>query len=460
MGIMGAMQTQTFWETLPRPIIALSPMDGVTDQPFRHLQKKYGNPMLMYTEFTNAEGLCLSNGQLLRDLLYDETQRPIIGQIFGKTPHFFYQAAIILCELGFDGIDINMGCPSKTVASSGSGAGLIKTPDLAQAIVRATQRGVQDWLNGATVQNCPDLKARVTAQILAHRAQLPPTYQARRPIPISVKTRVGYEKPIIATWLPYLLEVEPVAVCIHGRTLEQGYTGEASWEEIGKAVEVAQGSGIPILGNGDVLSLAQAQQRVCDYGVEGVLIGRATYGNPFFFGEPIPPATGETPDAARVRRFADLMVEHAYLYERTYGPYEKYFFSPIRKHLGWYARQMHGGKKLRVPLMQSSSPQEVTRILVEQGYCCPDLPAATPSHRPLCKISLSPMFHIVRIQEENHCHHHKERGDNVGDAIDNEICNRVVGDQREQEGDHQQDNLASQAGHQQNATDAPPLPLH
>lgn len=362
------MQTQTFWETLPRPIIALSPMDGVTDQPFRHIHKKYGNPMLLYTEFTNADGLCLSNGRLLRDLLYDETQRPIIAQIFGKTPHFFYQAAIVLCELGFDGIDINMGCPSKTVASGGSGAGLIRTPQLAQEIVRITKQGVQDWRNGATVHNCPDIKPRVAAQILAQRHHLPPAYQERRAIPVSVKTRVGYESPIIATWLPYLLEVEPVAVCIHGRTLEQGYSGEASWEEIGKAVAVAQGSGIPILGNGDVLSLAQAQQRVRDYGVDGVLIGRATYGNPFFFGEEQPLAEGEAPAPARVRHFAEIMLEHAYLYERTYGHYEKYCFSPMRKHLGWYARQMHGGKKLRVPLMQSNGVQEVTHILAEQGY--------------------------------------------------------------------------------------------
>lgn len=362
------MQTQTFWETLPRPIIALSPMDGVTDHPFRHLQKKYGNPMLMYTEFTNAEGLCLSNGRLLRDLLYDETQRPLIAQIFGKTPHFFYQAAIVLCELGFDGIDINMGCPSKTVASGGSGAGLIKTPKLAQEIVRVTKQGVQDWLNGATVLNCPDIKPRVAAQILAYRQQLPAAYQERRTIPVSVKTRVGYETPIIATWLPYLLEVEPVAICIHGRTLDQGYSGEASWEEIGKAVGIAQGSGILLLGNGDILSLAQAEQRVRAYGVDGVLIGRATYGNPCFFGEETPLAEGELPKPARVQRFAAMMVEHANLYAQTYGHYENYFFSPMRKHLGWYARQMHGGKKLRVPLMQSNSPQEVVQILTEQGY--------------------------------------------------------------------------------------------
>jgi len=377
------MKMQTFWEMLPRPILALSPMDGVTDQPFRHIQKKYGNPMLLYTEFTNAEGLCLSNGRLLRDLLYDEIQRPIIGQIFGKNPYFFHQAAIVLCELGFDGIDINMGCPSKTVASSGSGAGLIRTPKLAQEIVRATKQGVQDWLNGATVHDCPEIKGRVAAQILAHRSQLPPAYQERRAIPVSLKTRVGYDTPIIATWLPYLLEVEPVAIALHGRTLGQGYSGEANWEEVGKAVALAKGSGTLLLGNGDVLSLDKAQQRVQDYGVDGVLIGRATYGNPFFFQGVQPVADGEPVDRAHVLHLAQIMLEHLQLYAETYSRYEKYSFHPMRKHLGWYARQMHGGKRLRVPLMQSDSPQEVAQILTEQGYLSHGSVTAKQPHSPM-----------------------------------------------------------------------------
>ncbi|HRW05935.1 MAG TPA: tRNA-dihydrouridine synthase [Caldilineaceae bacterium] len=363
------MTSTTFWHTLPRPILALSPMDGVTDQPYRYLQKKYGPPMLIYTEFTSAEGLCLSQGRLLRDLLYDETQRPIIAQIFGKRPDFFYQAAIIVCELGFDGFDINMGCPSKTVAQGGSGAALIRTPQLAQEIVRAAQQGVRDWQNGATVYDCPDLPQRVAHLIVQRKAQLPLAYQQRRPIPVSVKTRIGYETPIVDEWLPYLLDVAPVAIGIHGRTLEQGYGGEASWEEIGRAVEVARGSGILILGNGDIASLPQAHQRVQTYGVDGVLVGRATYGNPFFFdptAESFP--TAEPPEPAMLRQFAQLMVEHAQMYEATYQHYEKYFFSPMRKHLGWYARNMHGGKKLRIPLMQTNSPSEVMTVLAQQGY--------------------------------------------------------------------------------------------
>lgn len=379
-----------FWQTLPRPMLALSPMDGVTDQPYRHIHKKYGLPTLIYTEFTSAEGLCLSKGRLLRDLLYDESQRPIIAQIFGKRPDFFRQAAIIVCELGFDGFDINMGCPAKTVAHGGSGAGLIRTPRLAQEIVWATKQGVAEWQNGATVYDCADLPRRVADMIVARKALLPQRYQQRRPIPVSVKTRVGYETPITEEWLPYLLETEPAAIGLHGRTLEQGYSGLANWDEIGKAAEMAHRSGIPLLGNGDILTLAQAHERVRDYGVDGVLVGRATYGNPFFFHpERTPgPAEIELP-RDEVATLAAIMVEHSELYEQTYHHYEKYFFSPMRKHLSWYAKRMHGGKKLRVPLMQSNSAAEVTQILQEQGYLCEEstrvsVPAITaPEQQPV-----------------------------------------------------------------------------
>ena len=156
-------QSTTFWETLPRPIIGLSPMNGVTDHAFRHIQKKHGNPMLLYTEFTSVDGICAGASALLKDFLYDESQRPIIAQIYGRTPGNFHQTAMLLCQLGFDGIDINMGCPSRSIAHSGSGAGLIRTPSLAQEIVRATRRGVQDWLNGATVRDCADVTAALAA---------------------------------------------------------------------------------------------------------------------------------------------------------------------------------------------------------------------------------------------------------------------------------------------------------
>ncbi|MCB0091515.1 MAG: tRNA-dihydrouridine synthase, partial [Caldilineaceae bacterium] len=141
-------------------------MDGITDQPFRHIQKKYGDPMLVYTEFVSVEAICQGDLRRLRDLLYDESQRPVVAQIYGFTPEHFRQVAILLCELGFDGIDINMGCPAKNIANAGAGAGLIRQPTLAQEIVRATKQGVQDWQYGATVADCPKITPELAAEVM------------------------------------------------------------------------------------------------------------------------------------------------------------------------------------------------------------------------------------------------------------------------------------------------------
>lgn len=143
----------SFWNSLPRPIIGLSAMDGVTDAAMRHITKKYGNPDFMVTEFTSADGIVHGVTKLLRDFYYTDNQRPIIAQIFGANPGKFYTAAIICCALGFDGIDINMGCPADSAAKKGGGAALIKTPLLAQQIVRAVKQGVEDWTNGKTLES-------------------------------------------------------------------------------------------------------------------------------------------------------------------------------------------------------------------------------------------------------------------------------------------------------------------
>ncbi len=358
----------TFWDTLPRPIIGLAPMDGITDQPCRYIQKKYGNPDLVYTEFTSVEALCHGDWLSVRNLLYDESQRPIIGQIYGRTPRYFEQVAILLCELGFDGIDINMGCPAKTVANGGSGAGLIRTPDLAQAIIQATKRGVAQWQNGATVADCPDLVRPLVNYVTQQREQLSSHAQGRRPIPVSVKTRIGYETPVVDAWIPCLLEAEPAAIGVHGRTLRQAYTGQADWEEIGRAAQVAQGSGILILGNGDVTSRADALQRVATYGVDGVLIGRASFGDPFVFQQNSDKESAATPVQRPSRQtLIQIALEHAHLYEQTFRPLARYWFLPMRKHLGWYIKEVRGARPLRSQLMQVTSAQEVEILLQQQA---------------------------------------------------------------------------------------------
>lgn len=361
----------TFWETLPRPLIGLSPMNGVTDHAFRHIQKKYGNPMLLFTEFTSVDGICAGASALLKDFLYDESQRPIIAQIYGRWPNKFYQTAILLCQLGFDGIDINMGCPAKSVAQGGSGAGLIRTPKLAQEIVRATQQGVQDWLNGATVRDCVDVPQRLAAQVEARHQRLPTAYQARRLVPVSVKTRIGYDRNQIHEWIPQLLETQPAALTLHGRTLVQGYTGEADWEAIGGAAALARGSGTVMLGNGDLGTLADARQRIAGSGTDGALIGRASYGNPFVFqharDEEVTGGPWPSQDPAQANYgMLDIAREHARLYEQSFAPLGRYSFLPMRKHLGWYVRAVPGASHLRRTLLQTSSLAEAIDLI--DGY--------------------------------------------------------------------------------------------
>ncbi|MCC6455057.1 MAG: tRNA-dihydrouridine synthase [Caldilineaceae bacterium] len=358
-------QSTNFWATLPRPIIGLSPMNGVTDHAFRHIQKKHGNPMLLFTEFTSVDGICAGASALLKDFLYDESQRPIIAQIYGRSPRNFYQTAVLLCQLGFDGIDINMGCPSKSIAHAGSGAGLIRTPQLAQEIVRATQRGVHDWMNGATVRECVDVPKALADEIEARHRRLPLAFQQRRPIPVSVKTRIGYATSQVREWIPQLLESEPAAISLHGRTLTQGYTGESNWDEIGCAAEVARGSGTLILGNGDLLSLDDAYGRIVRYGVDGALIGRASYGNPYVFRQEGSPAqwepVGRAPTPSQENERYDILhiaLEHARLYEESFSHLNGYRFLPMRKHLGWYVRHLPGASHLRRTLTQTSSLDE------------------------------------------------------------------------------------------------------
>jgi len=353
-----SVRAPTFWEEMPRPFIGLAPMDSITDHPFRHIQKKYGNPMLIYTEFTGVERLFIGDRGLLKDLLYDESQRPIIAQIFGRSPDIFRRMAVMLCQLGFDGIDINMGCPTKSVVYRGSGAGLIKTPRLAMQIVRATKAGVEDWQNGATVRADRDVPARLVEEVEARHARLPRAFQQRRAIPVSVKTRIGYAVSQVREWIPALLESRPAAIAVHGRTLQQAYSGQADWDQIAAAAELARGSQTLILGNGDIRSLDDAHRRIATCGVDGVLIGRASCGNPFVFQQ-----------GDHLARHADdkyhmlaIALEHARLYEKTISRRESNRFLPMRKHLNWYVRHLPAAAGLRRELARACNVETVEAI--------------------------------------------------------------------------------------------------
>jgi tRNA-dihydrouridine synthase B len=369
------MKYESFWNTLQQPIIGLAPMDGVTDAPNRTMHGLYGRPDVVITEFTNVEGLWRGSDRIFRDFLYTPAERPVVAQIFGCRPEYFYKAAHVVCELGFDGLDVNMGCPSKTVANKGGGAALIRVPDIAKAIIRAAQEGVRDWANGQTLEDLEMDSERIKRirQMNEERVgiwgDIPRA--ERRLIPVSVKTRLGYDSIVITDWVQELLELEPHVISLHGRTLAQHYKGEANWDAIAAAAEIVHKTDTLIFGNGDIHTLYQAAQRIRTTGVNGVLIGRASFGNPWLFRDreklkrllnaDIDVTVEDLPDPAPSREERLLMaLEHARVHAKLKG---EGHFVELRKHMGWYLGHFRGAKRIRNELVRINSLADVERII-------------------------------------------------------------------------------------------------
>ena len=246
-----------FWEKLDKPVFALAPMEEVTDFAFREMFAKYGKPDVMFTEFVNVDGLLHPEGykKLSIDLKYSEIQRPMVAQIWGRDPEKFYQAAQLIAKLKFDGIDINFGCPQDKEVAQKTCAALIREPELAKEIIRATKRGAGD-------------------------------------LPVSVKTRLGYSKiDEIGDWLKHLLETDCLAaITIHARTKQEKSKVPAHWEAIVEAVQIRdkrlenrEKEKTLIIGNGDVKSREEALARIKETGCDGVMVARGAFGNPWFF---------------------------------------------------------------------------------------------------------------------------------------------------------------------------------
>ncbi|MCP9439519.1 MAG: tRNA-dihydrouridine synthase [Nitrospira sp.] len=360
-----------FWETLPRPVIGLAPMDGVTDAGFRSIVARQGRPDVIFTEFTHVHDVCYGPEHLLDTLIYSEIERPIVAQLYGNDPDLFYRAAYAVCELGFDGLDINMGCPSKSVASSGSGAGLIRTPELARAILRAAKRGIEDWASGRTLEQAGFHPEKVAAfHRINERRGDGARGERRRAIPLSVKTRIGYDAVMVEPWLEQLVAEHPAAISLHGRTLRQMYRGLADWSAIARAARVVGGTGVLLFGNGDIQSLHEAAARIRETGVDGVLVGRAVLGAPWFFKEKertrkFVQRTNEAgierdeQDVPLSRRFA-VLLDHARQFEAFYGPNR---FYRMRKHLAWYCKGFPRAAALRARMVRVSSVGELESIL-------------------------------------------------------------------------------------------------
>ena len=323
---------KSFWEKLEdngkKPILALAPMYEVTDTAYRQIIAKCGKPDAFFTEFVSVDGLTheKSRDKLIKYLLqYEETERPLVAQIWGSNPKKFYEASKIIKKLGFDGIDINMGCPDKAVVKMGAGAALILNPDLAKEIIKETKRGAGN-------------------------------------LPVSVKTRIGYDKKITTEWISHLLEMEPAAITIHGRTKKEMSKVPADWTEIGKAAQLAKKTNTLILGNGDVKDLDDAMEKFKTYELDGIMVGRAVLHNPWFFNPKINPAQ------VSLKERLDLIVEYTELFEKYFRPKDANAsgiknFQMVRKNIKSFTAGFPHIKELKMKLMLAKNSKEIKDII-------------------------------------------------------------------------------------------------
>lgn len=309
-----------FWQKLDKPFFVLAPMADVTDAAFRRVIAKYGKPDVTWTEFVSADGLALApekgKKKLMLDLIYTEEERPIVAQFFTSRPENMKKAAELAFELGFDGVDINMGCPDKSIEKQGAGAALMKNASLARELISAAKEGSQG-------------------------------------LPVSVKTRAGYNKEELETWLPEILKEDPAVVTIHARTRKEMSKVPARWELVKRACDIRDelGSKTLILGNGDVKDIEDAKRRVSETGADGAMLGRAIFGNPWLFSEKIP----------SLEEKLSVMVEHTHLYEKLLGEYKS--FAIMKKHYKAYVNGFDGATELRAELMEAESASGVENVV-------------------------------------------------------------------------------------------------
>ena len=314
---------KNFWLDLPKPFTILAPMDDVTDVVFRDIIAEAARPDVFFTEFTNCEAICSAGRETqIRRLRYSEKQRPVVAQIWGINPDNYRTTATLCKELGFDGIDINMGCPDKSACKHGACAGMIKKPELAKAVIEATIEGAQG-------------------------------------IPVSVKTRIGFSHRQTETWIPFLLQFPIAALTLHGRTAHELSKVPAHWDEIGKAVEMrnAINPAIVFVGNGDVQSMGEVQQKHHEYGVDGVMIGRGIFHDPWIFAK-----AGSHPQDTPFQRLT-LLAKHLDLWDTTWRGIKP--FAPMRKFVKMYVQGWPSSAELRASFMECSDPASLRAMIIE-----------------------------------------------------------------------------------------------
>ncbi len=277
----------SFWRRLPRPIHILAPMEDVTDTVFRRIIGLCGRPDLFYTEFIHTDVvLAKRRGRpgVTPRLVYSPEELPLVAQIWGGDPSAYARASVRLAAMGFSGIDINMGCPVRKIRKKGACAGLIRRPSLAAELIAAAREGG---------------------------------------LPVSVKTRTGYDRHDTDRWIGHLLRQGIDALTVHGRHAEQDSSEPADWSEIGRAAAIARelGADTVVIGNGDVMSRAEIAEKSRVYGLDGVMVGRGVFADPCLF------ATDERAGAfarATPAQKTGLLRTHLRLYRQVWGETRNY----------------------------------------------------------------------------------------------------------------------------------------
>lgn len=316
------MKIVNFWQNLSKPFFVLAPMEDVTDSAFRQVIAKVGKPDVFFTEFLNVDGL-FSEGRnkVIPRLKFSKIEHPIVAQIWGTNLENFTKAAKLINELGFDGIDINMGCPQRSVIKQNSCGALINDPQKAGEIFRAVKSGASD-------------------------------------LPVSIKTRIGFSKIQTSEWLGFLLKLEPDALIVHGRTVKEQSKVPTHWDEIGKVVKMRDKfcSKTLIVGNGDIDSFKDGLEKTKKYKVDGIMIGRGIFYNPWIF-NPKVDILKITPEQ-RIK----ILLEHVDIFEKTWG--DKKDFNIMKKFFKAYIRDFPGALSLRAKLMETNNYQEALQVLL------------------------------------------------------------------------------------------------
>ncbi len=305
------------WENLPKPFLILAPMEGVTDIVFRQIIAKAGRPDLFFTEFTNVSSYASEKGRAnaLERLKIAPTDRPIIAQIWGKNPEHFSTCTAALEELGFDGVDLNFGCPDKNVNRTGGGAAMIKTPELAVECFRNAQKSTN--------------------------------------LPVSVKTRLGWSNPEeYRDWLSVLLTEHPAALTVHLRTKKEMSKVSAHYELIPEIIKLRAeiSPETKLIINGDIKNRAHALELHQKYPeIDGFMIGRGVFANPYCFTDHVPTR----------KELMDLLNLHLDLFEKyNFSSYE-----PLKHFFKIYINNFPGAADIRAKLMETHSVIEARKIL-------------------------------------------------------------------------------------------------